>query len=188
MGKAQLQCPNCQGAVTLGEVTCPHCGVNLKSGESYETQVKRARGKAKHQEMYTGGLYAGIVFAVALCIFAGYMYQRAMANVLVERADLFTPLVKELQQARDLADAGQAAEARKVLQGDGTPAKPGLIRELQEQADAIKPEVAWSPQETVNSYYTTTQKKEVWDKRGAKRLLFNMQAKAQYILDHLPAA
>ncbi len=73
MGKEQtLECPSCHGMVTVGEIKCPHCGVNLKSGESFEAQVKRARGKAKHKEIYTGGLYIGIMLAVGLCIFAGY--------------------------------------------------------------------------------------------------------------------
>ena len=177
MAKAQLQCPNCQGVVTLGEVTCPHCGVNLKSGESYETQVKRAKGKVKHQEMYTGGLYAGIVFAVACCIFAGYMYQRAMVSVLTERADLFTPIVQKLQQAQDLADAGQYAEAKKIASE--------LVTKLGEESDSIKPEIPWSPEQTINSYYSNQQPKEKWDKRGAKRLLDNLQAKAQYLLDDI---
>jgi hypothetical protein len=174
MGKPQLQCPNCQGTVTLGEVTCPHCGVNLKSGESYETQVKRARGKVKHKEMYTGGLYAGIVFAVSLCIFAGYMYQRAMTTVLTQRADLFKPRIEELQKAQDLADAGQYAEAKN--------AASHLVQELGQDADDIKPEIPFTADQVTTSYYTG-QKAATWDKRGAKRLLLNLQAKAQYLLD-----
>ena len=176
MAKAQLQCPNCQGAVTLGEVTCPHCGVNLKSGESYETQVKRAKGKVKHQEMYTGGLYAGIAFALAVCIFAGYMYQRAMTNVLTERGDLFTPRVQELQKAQELADAGQYAEAKTAANH--------LVSELEKDADAIKPEIPFTADQVTYSYYGGPQR-ATWDKRGAKRLVYNLQAKAQHILDDI---
>jgi hypothetical protein len=180
MGKTQLQCPSCQGMVTLGEITCPHCGVNLKSGESYEAQVKRARGKAKHQEIYTGGLYVGIVLAASLCIFAGYMYQRSMENVLAERADLFGPLIGELQSLQDMAAAGQYEQARQ--------AGKALVEKIQADADSIKPEVAWTPDEVSKSYTAGYRQTEKWDKRGAKRLLFNLQAKAQHIVDTLPAS
>lgn len=179
MAKEQtLECPSCNGTVALGEVKCPHCGVNLKSGESFEVQVKRARGKAKHKEIYTGGLYVGIALALAVCIFAGYEYQRSVEKVLADQSNTFMPFLQKFQQVRDLADAGQYAQART----DGQ----DLLKELQAADDAI----VLTPYDAtkVTDVYSQSRvpRKSKGDQAGKKRLLANMIAKTKYLLDNLP--
>ncbi len=180
MAKQELSCPSCHGKVALGEITCPHCGVNLKSGESFETQVKRAKGKVKHGEKYTGGLYVAVALAVALFIFAGYMYQRSMEKLLADRPDLFRPHIVELQYVQDLVAAGDYATAR---ERGGT-----LAQKLQEEADAITPETPFRVGDVSNSYVRGYRETEKWNRRGAKKLLFNLKAKTEYLLDHMPAS
>ncbi len=104
--------------------------MNLKSGESFETQVKRAKGKSKHKDIYTGGLYVGSILAVALCVFAGYMYQRKVEGVISGQAEELRPLLEKFQHVRDMADAGQYAQARQ--------AGEDLLKELKAADDAIK--------------------------------------------------
>jgi len=180
MAKQTLSCPNCNGVVALGEIICPHCGVNLKSGESFETQVKRAQGKAKHEEKYTGGLYVGITLAVALFIFAGYMYQRSMEKLLADKPELFKPHIEELQYVQDLVAAGDYATAHE--RGSA------LAQKLQEEADGITPETPFRVGDVSNSYVRGYRETEKWNRRGAKKLLFNLKAKTEYLLDHMPAS
>jgi hypothetical protein len=179
MGKQQLECPSCHGAIALGDIRCPHCGVNLKSGESFETQVKRAKGKVKHPEAYTGGLYIGIALALGLVIFAGYMYQRSVERVLADRSATFSPLIEKLQQVRDDADAGRYDVARQ--NGEA------LLKDIQVADDSIKPGVAFDVGEVANSYGTNYNKPK-GDERAAKRILANLAAKTQHILDSLPSS
>jgi len=82
MADKDIKCPACGKAVQLGDITCAHCGVNLKSGESYESQVRRARGKARHPEHFADTILVGCVIAFALLLFASYMYQRRIEKVL----------------------------------------------------------------------------------------------------------
>jgi len=182
MGKAQeLECPSCHGTVTLGEVTCPHCGVNLKSGESFEAQVKRAKGKAKHKEIYTGGLYAGIILAVGVVVFAGFMYQRSMQKIIASRSAVFAPLIERMEHVRDLADAGKYGEARQTGEA--------LLKDLQAADDAIKPGVAFDVGQVSDSYSRLPQtNKPKGDERAAKRLLANMITKTHRLIDTLPAS
>jgi len=180
MAKQELSCPNCNGKVALGEIICPHCGMNLKSGESFEAQVKRARGKAQHEEAYTGGLYVGIVLAVGLCMFAGYMYQRSMEKVLAERPELFKPHIEQLQYVQDLVAAGDYATARERASA--------LIKQIQETADGIVADVPFRVDQVTESYARPYRRETKWNKRGAKRLLFNLKAKAEHVLAQLPAS
>ena len=60
MAKVVLQCPSCGKEVELGEIECKYCGVNLKSGEAYESKVKKGKSKDKHPEHFGAGILPDI--------------------------------------------------------------------------------------------------------------------------------
>lgn len=168
MAEVELKCPSCGRTVQLGDIECPHCGVNLKSGESFAARVKRARGKAKHPEGLTGGIYVGVAIVFLLLSLAGYFYQSRMESVIEEKPELFVHYIEDLQLIEDWEAAGKYADARKKAQE--------LSEQLLNEAARIKPKQAYDPDA----------KKEKWDKRGAKRLLNNLRAKVERKLDELP--
>jgi len=174
MAEVELKCPSCGRVVHLGDIECPHCGVNLKSGETFETRVKRARGKAKHPEGLTGSIYIGVAIVFLLVSLAGYFYQSRMEDVIEEKPELFVERIERIQHIEDLDAAGQYAEAREEA--------AALAEELKQEAEKIKPEQAYAP----DNSGPFSRKRRQWDKRGAKRLLNNLRAKVERKLEQLP--
>ncbi len=194
MAKAQLQCPACGSKVLLGDIECKVCGVNLKSGESFEARAKKAKGKAVHPEHFAGRIYLGVVLAFGMFVFAGVMYQTQMVmKSFKERPDLYQAPVLELQKIEDLITEGdneQAAGNAKAAQEDYTAARESaqkLIDGLQKQVDSIQPEEPYAATARPNPYqYGTNEPK--YNRTMARRLLSDLQAKAEKLLDRIPTA
>lgn len=179
MAEAELSCPNCGEPVGLGDVTCSNCGVNLRSGETYDSRVKRARGRGEHKKTYTGGLYMGVVGAFLLFVFAGYMYHRSMNKVISQVPQFFRGPVQELHEIRGMVHAGQTQEARQRLDA--------LIQELDQKASSIKIE-SFTGAEQISNPGMRRAKKTEWSKRSAKRLLYRLKAEAETLRDEIAAS
>ncbi len=193
MAKAQLQCPACGSKVQLGDIECKVCGVNLKSGESFETRAKKAKGKAVHPEHFAGRIYVGVVVAFGMFVFAGVMYQTQMvAKSFKERPDLYQGPVQEIQKIEDLITEGnveQAAGNVKAAQEDYTAARESaqkLIEALRLQVDSIKPEEPYATEQ--RSPYDYGNKEPRYNRTMARRLLSDLRAKAEKLLDRIPTA
>jgi len=191
MGKVTLKCPSCGGDVQLGDVECPHCGVNLKSGESFETRVKKARGKARHPEHFGRGLYVSVILAFGLITFAGFMYQRLVEKTLVARWDTFQYAVLKMQEIEDtvavadrLRAQGHAGEAQKKYE-EARQAANELISWLAAEAEKIKPREPYSGQQK-RSWRGGTGPE--YNRRVAKSQLNNLKRKAEALLESIPAA
>ncbi len=167
-----LICPSCGSPVSPDDVECPRCGVNLKSGESYETRVRRARGKLRHTEGLVGGLYIALAFVLGLSCIGGYSYQARMERVIVQRPDLFREPIRRLQEIDDLIAVGRSAEARETALA--------LARELDTTADQIQVRDLYAPKTPPPRRYRTTASEPEYDRRGAKRLLHNLAEKARF--------
>ncbi|MHC4593158.1 MAG: hypothetical protein ACYS8L_10770 [Planctomycetota bacterium] len=189
MAKVELQCPSCGGLVELGDVECVHCGVNLRSGESYETRVRQARGKGLHPEHFAPGLYMGAAIAFALAVFAGWMYQRAVQKTIQDKPGFFRYPVLRIQELDDLVAAGHIAAAKgKPNEADYhyNRARKGmeeLIHWIDAEDARIRVKDPYSP-ETPDRHTWRVEKK--YNKRGAKRLLKNLRAKAEFKLSQIP--
>ncbi len=175
MAQAELKCPSCGRAVQLGDIECAHCGVNLKSGESFEARVKRARGKAKHPEKVTGGLYLGLAGVFVLMSLAGYFYQRRIENVVEQRPDMFVERIERIQHVHDLIYAERYAEAREEAEA--------LSRELRRAADDIEPPEPFAPADV-----RQRGRRADWDERAGKGLLHNLATKAERLVEEIPEA
>jgi hypothetical protein len=114
--KKALKCPACNATVQIGDITCHNCGVNLKSGESYESQIKRARGKQRHREHFVGSVMLGTVLAFALIIFAGFMHQRGTEKLMARNPEYLHNYVGKSMVFEELLGAADKAEAQRVLE------------------------------------------------------------------------
>ncbi len=180
MAEGELECPNCGAGVSLGSIACPNCGVNLKSGETYETQVQRARGKGRHQELYTGGLYVGIVIAFSLIIFAGYMYQRTMEGVIQEKPGLISYPVQEMAEIRGLIERGEHIAANQRARD--------LAGELAKAIDSIEVKTPFAWEDSRRPRHGKPRESEA-SKRATRRLLKTLKAKAERLAEQTgPAA
>lgn len=194
MAKVRLQCPSCGSEVELGDIECKNCGVNLKSGETYETRVKQAKGKATHPEQFAGRVYMGVTVAFALCAFAGLMYQRAVEKTIKDRPDLFKYPVLKLEEidglvamgssARDTGDADVALQRFKRARKE----TEDLISWLVAHDKGIKLEQLYSSESALQAPPGSRRKPEEpeYNKRLAKRILQNLKAKAEHKLNEIP--
>ena len=189
--EVKLQCPSCHGEVSLGEVECPHCGVNLKSGESYEARVEQAKGKSMHPEHFGGRICLAVAFALTLVLFAGFMWERAVQKVFAAKPDLFKYPVLKLQEIDDMIARGYREQAR----GEDTVARKTfvdarreteeLITWIDEKDESIKPDVPYAKEPTRRGSRWRTETK--YNRRLAKRVLKNLKAKAESRLKRMPA-
>ena len=170
MGAETASCPNCSGRVTVGDIECPTCGTNLKTGEAYETRVKRAKQKRVHR----GALAHGLVFVptvgFALVLFAGFMFQKSAEQSIRRNADEYAVYVQKLEQVDALAASGEKDRARDMCKA--------LIEELQQTISTIKVEIA----------YSEDHKKEAQEaphKKARRAFLLNLQRKAEHKLKEL---
>jgi hypothetical protein len=191
--QVKLQCPSCHGEVTLGDVECPHCGVNLKSGESYEERVKQAKGKDVHPEHFGGRISAAVAFALTLVLFAGFMWERAVRNVFADKYDTFSYAVGKLQEIDDMIARahrqealGEAPAAQKTF-ADAARATNELIDWLRTTDDSIEPKVPYAKENTQQGTRPWRTEKD-YNRPLAKRQLKNLRAKAELRLKSIPAA
>ncbi len=117
MPETQLSCPNCSEPVGVGDVICPNCGVNLKSGESYEARIKKATGKLSHSEEMATGLFVGAMVVIALALFGGYLMQRRAVKVMRKKPDMFVPTIRWMQRLQDEMAAGNEERAKELARG-----------------------------------------------------------------------
>ncbi len=178
MAKVILSCPGCSGQVELGTIKCPHCGMNLKSGESYEEQIKKAKGKAEHHEGLAAPLLIGFVLVFALFLFAGWKYQSRMEQGIADRSDLFVPIVQEFQNIDDLVAEGKADIARQRAQK--------LIEQIQKDADSIDVPDPYAREK--ESPYRPVRSTKKYDEAGVHSLLLTLKAKAERKLAEMPAS
>jgi hypothetical protein len=190
MAKVELQCPSCGGQVALGDIECVHCGVNLKSGEAFESRVKQAKGRGFHPEHFAGGLYIGVVTAFVLVMFAGWMYQKAVHKTMQQRPALFSYPVLRMEELDDIVATGHVAaaegqpnvadyhylQARKHMEA--------LIVWIEKEDQRIKPKDPYAP-ETSGRHGTRAERK--YNKRRAKKVLKSLKAKAEFKLRQIPA-
>jgi len=188
--EARLQCPSCGKEVGLGEIECPHFGVNLKSGEAYETRVKQAKGKQEHPEHFGGRVGAAVVVALGLIFFAGFMYERASRKVLADVPEFFRPPVETLQKVDDMlarADQqqamGESAAAGKTF-ADARHELEGLVEWLQKTDESIRSDAAYAQDTNPHPW---RQQKE-YNRGVAKRQLKNLRAKVELRFKRIPAA
>lgn len=178
MAKVLLKCPGCGGEVELGDIECRHCGMNLKSGESYESQVKKAKGAVEHGERLVIPIFVGVVIVFAMLLFAGLMYQGRMETAIRDRADLLVPAIREFQKIDDLIYARDYDKARKRTKA--------LITDLEKQADQIVPPDPYQ-KKTVRPWMKTRRVPK-YNKAAVKRLLWTLRAKAERKLKEIPTA
>jgi uncharacterized membrane protein YvbJ len=191
MAKAQLQCPACGSKVQLDDIECKICGINLKSGESFEVKAKKARGKAVHPEHFSGRIYVGVVVAFGMVVFAGLMYQtQVVEKSLAERPDLYQGAVEEFQGIEDLlARGGQEAASgdAKAAAEDYRNARERTqkLRDgLKATADAIRPEEPYAKDDRSPYVYGSQEPK--YNRTVAKRVLYDLAAKAENELNRIP--
>jgi hypothetical protein len=191
MAKVKLKCPSCGSEVELGDIVCKTCGVNLKSGESFETRAKQVRGKAIHPEHFSARIYVGVVLAFGLAIFSGLMYQTQMVNkAFRERPDLYQYPVTRLQDIDDLIamaqkelTEGKAQDAQEHYAAAAKLANE-LVAALTSADEGIKPEELYSV--GVSSHYNYN-REPPYNKRLAKRVLRDLKAKAEAERGRIPA-
>ncbi|MFP4027069.1 MAG: hypothetical protein ACLFWL_04705 [Candidatus Brocadiia bacterium] len=174
MGTEKVVCPSCGQEVDPEEGVCPNCGVNVRSGETFKTRMKRARGrKTEHTEIMRNLGFA-IVLAFGLIILAGFMYHRRVLKVMSKRQNrrMFSYYTRKMDWLRGLVKAGKVAQARREGKA--------LVKELQQDADAIEIELAPSTEQK-------EQEREPKSHREAKKaLLKNMSEKVEHLLSNLP--
>ncbi len=191
MGKVILKCPSCGKDVELGDIECKHCGVNLKSGEAFESRVKKAKGKDKHPEHFGGGLLLGVTLGFAAFVFSGYMYQGAVEKTFAQKPDLFKYPVQRMREIGDMILAGDALGAKgesklaRAKYEEARDATTELMKWLQTTADQVKPEQPYKKEH--ESIYGRPQEPN-YNKRVAKRQLTNLKVKAQDMLETIPSA
>jgi len=131
-GSAELTCPNCGVSVKQSDITCPQCGTNMRTGESYETHMKRARSDELHPEHFAGRLGFVVTILFVLIIMAGFLYQRRVEKVLRDQDMVFADFLRRSDAIDTLIASGKTAEARALgreLIGDLKRADESIIIE-----------------------------------------------------------
>jgi len=181
MGKVILQCPSCGGQVELGDIECRHCGMNLKSGESYEEQVKKARGKDQHPERPVAPLVLGAAMLFGLLLLSGWAFQRRMEKAVTTYPGMFTRYIQEFQNIEDLVQAGDYSVARERTEK--------LINALEKQAESIDvPDPYVKEKEDPWRKTTAARKKKKGYEAATRQLLLTLKAKAERRLKEIPAS
>ena len=134
MGKEVLKCPNCGAKAAIDVILCPTCGTNIRTGETFDAKVKRARPRLLHPERFMKGVYLGVAVVFALVVLAGFVYQCQIEGALKLKPDEFRGYVSRLEMIDALAKRGEKQEARDVAEK--------LIKELRDKASKIRIEDA----------------------------------------------
>lgn len=104
-GARQYPCPSCGKTVSTNDLKCEFCGVDLKSGESFQTQVGRQKSKARHAEHFADTVLVGVIMLFALLLTGGYLYQRRASKMMTgDLGNGVPPGVRPMLLAMDLVD------------------------------------------------------------------------------------
>jgi hypothetical protein len=168
----QSVCPSCGEPVEVGALTCPHCGINIQTGESYETQVKRAKGGRGPRGRIARHLGFGVTLAFALVVLGGFIYQQRVVTVMRDAPLKYADYIQRLENVDALTAQGKVADAKR--EGEA------LIHELVQMDKSIVIEDA----PTTDQLRTEQRPKSIrW---AEKRLLQNLIKKAEFALSRLP--
>jgi hypothetical protein len=178
--------------VGLGDIQCPNCGINLKSGESYESRVKQAKGKMVHPEHFAAPIYVIALVAAAVFLFAGLKWQEACEAAMAQQPEWFDFAVTQMQTMDGLVAKGKQArregdsEAEKKSFDEARAIGEELVGWLSQTAEAIQPdesEILTGRPKQVG--YGRRMEKQ-YDKKVVKRMLVNLQKKAERKLEQIP--
>jgi len=179
-----LPCFNCGAPVPVGALVCPKCGVNIKTGESYESRVDRAKAKELHPERYRQGIYAGVTALFFIILLSGFMFQRRNERILTEQSDRLQFTLKAmgsapvhcfraLDEIQRLASTGDAKGAREL--GNE------LIQAAEGEIAKVDRELAQKGRRGDKITWT-----EKWRFSGLKSNLKSVISKAEFTLSSLP--
>lgn len=169
MADGKIECPSCGGMVDADAIVCPSCGLNLRTGEAFDEQMKRGRQRRFYRERYSTRIVIGVAIALGVLLFGGYMYQTRLEKAIRKEPDAIRKHVLELHRIDGFLESGnygQAAERAKQL-----------IAVLEREQKAIRIEVA---------YGTDRRDREAQARRphlkAKKALLVNLTRKARHKL------
>lgn len=181
MNQSVQLCPTCKTEVQKGQVECPVCGTNVKTGESFQDKVRHAKRAETHPEHFHRGILAMVLFAFAIFVFAGFMYQRSREKVLARPISVFKPHgkttvefrthIERLEEIDGMVAAteyDEAGEAAKKLIAD-------LNGELADVGRTIK--AAYS-----NDEQGKAEAAKKGERRAALSMLSNIKAKTEHRL------
>jgi len=120
--------------VAVCTTVCPHCGLNIRSGESYDAKVRRVKARDIRVERLGAPLLLGLAFMLGLIMLGGYLYQKRAETVIREKQAEFGNYIWRLETIDSLAAAGRIEEAREAAEK--------LARELKARQAQIKIEAA----------------------------------------------
>jgi hypothetical protein len=181
MAKVTLQCPSCGGQVDLGDIECRHCGMNLKSGESYDEQIKKAKGKDKHAEHFATPLLMAVAFVFGLLVLAGWLFQSRMEKAIQNERTMFVEYIREFQAIDDLVVAGNYQVARERTEA--------LIKRLDRQAETMDvPDPYTKEKKDPYRPSTLTSRPKGYKPAAIRQLLQTLTAKAERKLKEIPVS
>jgi hypothetical protein len=113
------ECPSCGELVDVGAVICNHCGTNLKSGETFESRVRRQKSKARHPEQFADTLLVGGAFVVGLILLTSFIVQNRAVGILKADPPGLRPVVlgiELVEQLTEIAHDPALSEEQKAVQ------------------------------------------------------------------------
>ena len=157
-------CPSCGAPLAVGVLTCPQCGINIRTGEAYQTRVERARPKRFHPERYHQGIYVGAAVLFALVMIAGSILQRRAERIIKGDRELFQGSFETLEKQqvhffRALWEIDSLASAERVddasaLADELVSIAEGKIREMDrevEQRQYRDDDVTWGEEQELKA-------------------------------------
>ena len=104
-------CPTCKATIPPGEEECPECGMNVRTGESFEMRKQKAREQVLHPEHYQTHFLLGFLLVFAIVTFIGFMYQRRYDDILEKNATLFADYAAGIEEIDVMLGEDKKAEA-----------------------------------------------------------------------------
>ncbi len=182
MSQSVQRCPTCKTEVEKSQVECRVCGMNVKTGESFQDKVKRAKRAETHPEYFHRGILAMVLFGFVIFILAGFMYQRSREKILGREITVIKRLRKTIVYFRKhierLEELDGMVAARKYEDADK--AAKTLIKDLNTELGVVR--------ETIKAAYSDDEEGRVEAAKKSERLvavslLENIKAKTEHRLD-----
>lgn len=131
-------CPSCGAMVPLKSITCPACGVNTKTGETYQTRVERARSKELHPEHFHRGVYTGVAVGFAVLVIGGFLYQASIDAVLRQNPESFMTHTFESLGGESMHLFQALVEAESLVAASRLQRDSGLAQEAEDVTAEIE--------------------------------------------------